>query len=40
VVLRNHGRMKIGADKNRTKTFIALRFPIERRRVVYYQSVN
>ena len=40
VVLRNHGRMKIGADEKRTKTFIALRFPIERRRVVYYQSVN
>jgi len=40
VVLRNHGRMKIGADEKRTKTYIALRFPIERRRVVYYQSVN
>ena len=40
VVLRNHGTMKIGADEKRTKTFISLRFPIERRKVVYYQSVN
>jgi len=40
VVLRNHGSMKIGADEKRTKTFISLRFPIERRKVVYYQSVN
>lgn len=40
VVLRNHGSMKIGADEKRTKTFISLRFPIERRKAVYYQSVN
>ena len=40
VALRNHGAMKIGADEKRTKTFISLRFPIERRKAVYYQSVN
>ena len=40
VVLRNHGTMKIGADEKKTKTFISLRFPVERRKVVYYQSVN
>ena len=40
VVLRNHGTMKIGADEKRTKSFISLRFPVERRMVVYYQSVN
>jgi hypothetical protein len=40
VVLRNHGTMKIGADEKKTKTFISLRFPVERRRVVHYQSVN
>ena len=40
VVLRNHGTMKVGADEKRIKTFISLRFPVERRRVVYYQSVN
>ena len=40
VVRRNHGIMKVGADEKRTKNFISLRFPVERRRVVYYPSVN
>lgn len=40
VVLRNHGTMKLGTDEKRTKNFISLRFPVERRKVVYYQSVN
>jgi signal transduction histidine kinase len=40
VVLRNRGLMRIGADEKKTKTFISLRFPVERRKVVYYQSVN
>ena len=40
VVLRNHGTMKIGTDEKRTKTFISMRFPVERRKVVYYQAVN
>jgi len=40
VVLRNRGIMKIGADEKKTKTFISLRFPVERREVIYYQSVN
>jgi hypothetical protein len=40
VVLRNHGTIKIGADEKRTKSFVSLRFPAERRKVVYYQSVN
>jgi len=40
VVLRNHGTMKIGTDEKRTKSFISLRFPVERRNVVYYQSLN
>jgi len=40
VVLHNQGTIKIGADEKKTKTFIFLRFPVERRKVVYYQSVN
>jgi signal transduction histidine kinase len=40
VVLRNHGTMKIGADEKKTKTFISLRFPVERRNVVYYPAMN
>ena len=40
VVQRNRGIMRIEADEKKTKTFISLRFPVERRKVVYYQSVN
>jgi hypothetical protein len=40
VVLRNSGIMKIGGDEKKTKTFISLRFPVERRKVVSYQSIN
>jgi hypothetical protein len=40
VVLRNQGTLKMGADEKKTKTYIFLRFPVERRKVVYYQSVN
>jgi hypothetical protein len=40
VVQRNRGIMRIEVDEQKAKTFISLRFPVERRRVVYYQSVN
>jgi light-regulated signal transduction histidine kinase (bacteriophytochrome) len=40
VVQRNRGTMRIEADEKRAKTFIFLRFPVERRKIVYYQSVN
>jgi len=40
VVHINRGVMKIGTDEKKTKIFISLRFPVERRKVAYYQSVN
>jgi signal transduction histidine kinase len=40
VVLHNHGMMKIEADERKTKTLISLRFPVERRKIVYYQPLN
>jgi light-regulated signal transduction histidine kinase (bacteriophytochrome) len=40
VVQRNRGTMRIEADEKKSKTFISLTFPVERRKVVYYQSVN
>ncbi len=40
VVQRNQGMMKIEGDEKKAKTFISLRFPVERRKVVYYQSMN
>jgi hypothetical protein len=40
VVQRNQGMMRIEADEKKVKTLISLRFPVERRKVVYYQPVN
>jgi light-regulated signal transduction histidine kinase (bacteriophytochrome) len=40
VVKRNRGVMRIEVDEGKARTFISLRFPVERRKVVYYQSVN
>jgi len=40
VVLHNHGMMKVEADEKKTKTVISVRFPVERRKVVYYQTLN
>jgi len=37
MVQRNRGTMRIEADEKKSKTFISLRFPVERRKVVYYQ---
>jgi hypothetical protein len=32
--------MKIEGDEKKAKTFISLKLPVERRKVVFYQSVN
>jgi signal transduction histidine kinase len=40
VVLHNYGMMRVEADEKRTKTLISVRFPVERRKVVYYQTLN
>jgi len=40
VVAHNHGTMKIGTNEKRTKTLVSLRFPVERRRVTSYPSLN
>ncbi len=40
VVLHNHGTMKIESDEKKTKTVISVRFPVERRKIVYYQTLN
>jgi signal transduction histidine kinase len=36
VVLRNWGKMNFETDKKRAETIIALRFPLERRKMVFY----
>jgi signal transduction histidine kinase len=40
LVQRNQGTIRIEADERKGKTLISLRFPVERRKVVYYQSMN
>jgi hypothetical protein len=40
VVQRNRGTMRIEMDEKKAKTIISLRFPVERRKVVYYQALN
>jgi len=40
MVQKNKGRMRIEVDENKPRTFISLIFPVERRSVVYYPSIN
>ena len=40
VVLQNYGMMKVESDEKKTKTLISVRFPVERRKIVYYQALN
>ncbi len=38
IVQRNRGMMKFEEDEKKGKTVVSLRFPVERRKVVYYQQ--
>jgi len=38
IVQRNRGMMKFEEDEKKGKTLVSLRFPMERRKVVYYQQ--
>jgi len=40
ILRKNHGRMMVEANGRRPDTLITLRFPIERRNVVYYAPIN
>lgn len=40
IVQRNRGIMKFEEDERKGKTAVSLRFPVERRKVVYYQKPN
>ena len=40
IVQRNRGMMKFEEDEKKEKTTISLRFPVERRKVVFYQPAN
>ena len=40
IVQRNRGLMKFEEDEKKEKTTISLRFPVERRKVVFYQPAK
>jgi light-regulated signal transduction histidine kinase (bacteriophytochrome) len=40
VVQKNKGKMRIEVDEKKPRTFISLIFPVERRSIVYYPSIN
>jgi len=40
IIQRNQGTMKFEVNEKKPRTLISLRFPIERRKVIYYQSTN
>ena len=40
MVKKNQGMMEFGIDGQKGRTLITLRFPVERRKVVYYPSIN
>ena len=40
IVKKNKGMMEFGIDAKKGRTFISLKFPVERRNIVYYQSIN
>ena len=40
MIQKNRGMMKFEVYEKKLRTVISLQFPVERRRVIYYQSVN
>jgi hypothetical protein len=40
IIKKNHGTIKIEVNQQKPRTAICLVFPIERRRVIYYQTVE
>ncbi len=40
MIKRNNGMMKFGVDVEKAKTFISVKFPVERRKVIFYKAVN
>jgi hypothetical protein len=40
MIKRNNGMMKFGADVDEANTLISVKFPVERRKVIFYKAVN
>ncbi|PIV20842.1 MAG: hypothetical protein COS40_10440, partial [Deltaproteobacteria bacterium CG03_land_8_20_14_0_80_45_14] len=40
IIQKNSGMMKFEVNEKKPRTLISLKFPIERRKLIYYQPVN
>lgn len=40
MIQKNRGMMKFEVNEKKLRTLISLQFPVERRKVIYYQSIN
>jgi hypothetical protein len=40
ILQKNHGSMTYEVDPKKPRTLITLRFPIERRKVIYYEPIS
>jgi hypothetical protein len=40
IIQKNRGMMKFEVNEKKPRTLISLKFPIERRKLIYYQPVN
>jgi hypothetical protein len=40
ILQKNFGMMKFEVDEKKSRTLVTLRFPIERRKVIYYEPIN
>lgn len=40
MIKRNNGMMKFGVDVEKAKILISVKFPVERRKVIFYKAVN
>jgi hypothetical protein len=40
IIRKNRGTMKFEVSEKTPRTLISLKFPIERRKLIYYQPVN
>jgi len=40
IIQKNEGMMKFEVNEKKPRTVISLKFPIERRKLIYYQPAN
>ena len=40
IIQKNRGRMRFQVNEKKPRTIISLKFPIERRKLIYYQPIK